>query len=285
MGDIEIETRWYSGLGGARIAADSIGEGPPVLLLHGGGQTRGSWRRAAQTLATRGYRAIALDARGHGDSDWAKDGYSFDIFTGDLGAVIDQVGGRPALVGASLGGLTALMALGDAQAPIASALVLVDITTRMEPKGVKEIHAFMSANPDGFASVEEAADAVARYMTDRPRPDNVSGLRRNLRERADGRLYWHWDPDFITGGGLDRPDPNSLMEAFEAAARRIAVPTLLVRGEHSNIVSDAGVERLRELIPAAEIAEVQGAGHMVAGDANTPFADAMIGFLERVYPA
>ncbi|WP_157215138.1 alpha/beta fold hydrolase [Flavisphingomonas formosensis] len=278
------EPCWYEGKDGARLAADSIGAGPPVLLLHGGGQTRGSWRRAAQALAARGYHAVALDARGHGDSDWATDGYGFDVFAGDLRAVIDQVGGRPALVGASLGGLTALMALGMAERPIASALVLVDITTRIEPRGVEAIHAFMTANPDGFASVEEAADAVARYMTDRPRPANIAGLRRNLRERADGRLHWHWDPDFLTGGGRERPDPNSMMESFEAAARRVSIPTLLVRGEHSNIVSDAGVGRLRELIPAAEIAEVRGAGHMVAGDANTPFADAMIGFLERVYP-
>jgi len=279
------EPRWFEGKDGARIAADSIGAGPPVLLLHGGGQTRGSWRRAAEALAVRGYHAIALDARGHGDSDWATDGYGFDVFTGDLRAVIDQVGGRPALVGASLGGLTALMTLGAADRPIASALVLVDITTRIEPAGVAAIHAFMTANPDGFATVEEAADAVARYMTDRPRPANISGLRRNLREREDGRLYWHWDPDFITGGGRERPDPDAMTATFEAAARRIDVPTLLVRGARSNIVSDAGVERLRALIPQAEIAEVEGAGHMVAGDANTPFADAMIGFLERVYPS
>ena len=141
----------------------------------------------------------------------------------------------------------------------------------------------MNANPDGFETVEEAADAVARYMPNRPRPKDASGLRRNLRER-NGRLFWHWDPALMRREAAPG-DYDAWAERLEAAVSRITQPTLLVRGERSEIVSDKGVERLVSLIPHCEVAQVKGAGHMVAGDANTPFAEALRDFLTRVYPA
>lgn len=274
----------FNGRNGLSLAADVLGDGPPVLLLHGGGQTRASWKGTAGMLAERGYKAIALDARGHGDSEWAKEGYRFRYFADDLIEILDQVEGKPALVGASLGGLTSLLAVGTSDKPLASAIVLVDIAPTMNREGTKEIGTFMRANPDGFASVEEAADAVSRYMTDRPRPRDVSGLRRNLRER-NGRLYWHWDPAFMQPQGKDgKFDPEEFERQFLNAAKNITIPTLMVRGGRSRIVSEKEVDRLLETIPHCEIAEVKQAGHMVAGDANTSFGDALIPFLERVYP-
>ena len=269
---------------GVALAFDSVGEGRPILLLHGGGQTRHSWAKTAQRLAAAGYRAICIDARGHGDSAWTPR-YSLPLFAEDLRGVMAWLGPdtAPAVIGASLGGLTAVLALGAADAPRASALVLVDIATKIKQQGAGQIRTFMSSNQDGFASLEEAADAVSRYMTDRPRPKNVDGLRKNLRLR-DGRYYWHWDPSFMTGGTENIGGERGRAD-IDGAAARLTLPTLLVRGEHSKIIDADSISHFRSLVPHVEVTEVGGAGHMVAGDVNTPFADTITDFLKRHYPS
>jgi pimeloyl-ACP methyl ester carboxylesterase len=136
----------------------------------------------------------------------------------------------------------------------------------------------MRANGDGFASVEEAADAVAQFNPLRPRPKDVSGLMRNLRER-EGRLYWHWDPNFLDHGELR---PEAVQSRLEDAARRIVVPTLLIRGAQSEIVGDDQVVAFRKLAPAAEYINVNGAGHMVAGDRNDAFNQGILDFVARI---
>src|SRR6266540_6176398 len=98
---------------GVRLAADARGEtgDPIVLLFHGGGQTRHSWHGTADALAAAGWYAISVDLRGHGDSEWSADG-SYDAmnFADDVLAVVAQLPSRPALVGASLGGVASLLA-------------------------------------------------------------------------------------------------------------------------------------------------------------------------------
>jgi pimeloyl-ACP methyl ester carboxylesterase len=278
-----MKKRYFTAKDHTRLAADSYGSGRPVLLLHGGGQTRNAWHHTAERLADRGYHAIALDARGHGESDWSKSGYSLDVFASDLKTVVSEVGGKPALVGASLGGLAAMLATGEAERPIASAIVLVDITTQINPDGAKAIHAFMTSNPNGFESVEEAADAVSRYLPHRPRPKDISGLKRNLRKREDGRYHWHWDPAVVSP--RNGPSPQEFMQRLDIAAAKMGIPALLVRGGRSEIVTTEGVQRFQELVPNAECVQVDDAGHMVAGDANTIFAATVLEFLGRVYPA
>lgn len=270
-------TTIFRSAGGAALAADVIGDGPPVLLLHGVGQTRGSWLKTARRLADIGYRAITLDARGHGGSDWSVEGYGLDLFANDLAAVVASVGGTPAVVGASMGGLTALYAAGRSDPVPLSALLLVDIAMRPNAAGRDRIMAFMNAHPDGFATVEEAAAAVSAYLPQRTRPKGTAGLQRNLRERH-GRFYWHWDPTLIE---TDRW-PSVEMQA---AARRVRIPTLLIRGGDSEMVDAAAVADMRAWLPDIEITVVDGAGHMVAGDANTPFADSVVAFLQQHYPA
>lgn len=279
---MELTTAEFAGDAGLKLAADVAGDAsaPTVIFTHGGGQTRHAWDKAAQDFATQGYRVVSLDARGHGDSAWAPDGdYSLDAMVADLRAVLTQISEQPALVGASMGGLTSLVAIGESAAPIASHLILVDVVPRVERDGVKKIRAFMSANPQGFANIDEAADAVAAYNPHRPRPRDVSGLRRNLRLRADGRLHWHWDPRFLTP--REKFDPMLVEQRLRDAAVNVKVPTLLVRGAHSNIVSDAGVAELRQLIPHAEVVDIANAGHMVAGDRNDVFSHAVEEFLRR----
>jgi pimeloyl-ACP methyl ester carboxylesterase len=279
-----LERLEFVGAGGLRLVGDAAGpqDGPPVLLMHGGGQTRHAWRRAVQELAGEGWRAIALDARGHGDSAWASDAdYSVDSLCEDLRAVTRTLSAKPALVGASMGGNTALVAEGETPG-LASALVLADVVPQLEPEGVRRIIDFMTARPEGFSNLDEAAEAVASYNPLRPRPRDPNGLAKNLRQGADGRWRWHWDPRFMTGKVTSREAwLRDIRNRMTAAAARVRVPTLLVRGAQSDIVSSAGVQALRAQMPQLETADVQEAGHMVAGDRNDPFNTALLSFLNR----
>ena len=282
------------GSNGLRLRADVFGPpgGQPVVLLHGGGQTRHSWGSTGRLLAGRGWRAYAVDLRGHGESDWAPEGdYRLDGFAADVRAVCSALTAPPVLVGASLGGMSSLLAVGEAPRPIASALVLVDVAPRIERAGADRIGEFMLAHMEsGFGSLEEAADAVAAYNPHRPRPTDLSGLEKNLRRRPDGRWVWHWDPRFLGGdGGSVDETRASIMdpERLEAAARRLSLPVLLVRGRVSDLLSQEGAQRFLDLAPHAEFVDVAGAGHMVAGDRNDLFNEAIISFLDRLvtFPA
>jgi pimeloyl-ACP methyl ester carboxylesterase len=279
---ISLTPGWFEGADGVWLAADIGGsdDAPPVLFLHGGGQTRRSWRSAALAVAASGRRAISLDLRGHGESGWSPDGiYTIDTYVADLKAILEQVGPMPVLVGASLGGFTSLTCIGESRTPIASGLVLVDIAPNVNPEGVGRIVAFMTSRPDGFADIEEALEAVASYNPNRARPGKAENLRGNLREGEDGRLYWHWDPNFMKESRLD---PAGLADRYEAAALRVTVPTMLVRGASSDIVDEASAERFRALMPEASVFDVAGAGHMVAGDHNDSFNRAILDFLDSV---
>jgi non-heme chloroperoxidase len=262
-------------LAGERWVGDAAGE--VVVLLHGGGQTRHSWARTAARLAGDGRIAVLLDARGHGDSQWhpAQD-YTIDGFVDDLLAYVGTLDAPPVLVGASLGGITALVAAGE-HPGLARGLVLVDVVVHLEPDGVRRIRDFMTARADGFASLQEVADAIAAYNPLRPRPRNLDGLRKNVRRHEDGRWHWHWDPAFMRND--DEPQRHLDRGRLVRAAQQITVPTLVVRGLQSDVVSDAGLARMRELIPHAQAVDVAAAGHMVAGDDNDVFATTLRAFL------
>ncbi len=276
----EARTLRLEGAGGVTLAADAWGSpsAPPVLLLHGGGQTRHSWGSTARALAADGWYALALDLRGHGDSAWAPDGdYSFDAFVADLRVVLAGLARPPVLVGASLGGITSLLAEGESERPVAAALVLVDVVPSLDREGVQRILEFMHAGKGGFASLDEAADSIAEYLPHRPRPSDLSGLRKNLRLHGDGRYRWHWDPRFLTGDR--RPAATRNPDRLRAAARAVGVPTLLVRGRKSELVTAEGVREFLALVPHARFVDVAEAGHMVAGDRNDVFTEAVREFL------
>lgn len=270
---------------GVELVMDGYGDesDPPVLLLHGGGQTRHAWGTAAASFAAAGRYAMSMDLRGHGDSDWSPDGvYGFDRLAADVRAVVADLRSLPAIVGASLGGLAALVAVGETDWPVASALVLVDVAPRIEQAGREKIGNFMRGGMRGFDTLEDAADSISAFLPHRPRPKDLSGLRKNLRQRGDGRWYWHWDPRFTANQeGVDGQAGYVRHERLVDAARHVKVPTLLVRGRMSDIVSDESVRELRDLIPQAEIVDVAGAGHMVAGDKNDAFNDAVVDFVRR----
>ena len=268
---------------GFPIAADAYGDPShdPVLFMHGGGQTRHAWGGAAAALAKHGWYTISMDHRGHGDSGWSEDAnYELDYFVEDFHTVQEQIGRRMVVCGASLGGRTALLGLGGGNQDLTSALILVDIAPKTEPKGVARIQQFMRANLDGFPDLEAAADAVAAYREHRSRPKDISGLKKNLRLKADGRWYWHWDPKYIDR--RDREDP-SRVERVREVTPNIKVPTLLIRGGSSDVVSPEGVKDFLELLPTAQFIDVADAGHMVAGDKNDIFTDAVMEFLGRTF--
>jgi pimeloyl-ACP methyl ester carboxylesterase len=267
--------------GSLELAADAWGHPahPPVVLLHGGGQTRHSWAGTAESLARGGWHAINVDLRGHGESGWAPDGnYDRLRYADDVIELARALPDRPVLVGASLGGVSSLLAIHRAEEPIARALVLVDIATRMEPKGVERISAFMHGQPNGFASLEEAADAVSAYNPHRPRPKDLSGLKKNLRLGEDGRWRWHWDPRFMN---QEHPaEPPEQWNELDDAAAELDIPTLLVRGRMSGILTEEGARVFLEQVPHAKFADISNAGHMVAGDRNDVFTGAVLAFLE-----
>jgi pimeloyl-ACP methyl ester carboxylesterase len=230
-------------------------------------------------LAQAGWETYAVDARGHGESYWSEDGdYSFDRFVDDLMAMVAQLGEKPVVIGASLGGITAILAEGE-RGDAARALVLVDIAPRVEPEGVARISAFMTGAPDGFASLDEVAEAVRAYQPHRERPVNPQSLRKNVRMGPNGRWVWHWDPAFTRTDRASEVDGEGYRRT-KLAASQIRVPTLLVRGEHSDVVSVDGMDELQSLIPGSRLVEVGDARHMVAGDDNAVFLGEVVSFLE-----
>jgi pimeloyl-ACP methyl ester carboxylesterase len=281
----EFEQRRFVTRDGLGLAADVGGpaDAPAVVLLHGGGQTRHSWSGAMRHLVGEGYFVVNLDSRGHGDSDWAPDGeYSLAALAADLEDVLATIDAPAALVGASMGGMTSFYAVGHAERPLARALVMVDIGLQAAPAGAEKIRRFMMANGDGFASLEEASEAVATYNPHRPRNRNPEGLLKNLRLRDDGRYYWHWDPRLIQTSPT--PEPPDYIVALRQVSSRVTLPVLLIRGGFSDIVTDEEVAEMRRLVPQTEVFDVAGAGHMVAGDRNDAFNEGVLTFLRRHHP-
>jgi pimeloyl-ACP methyl ester carboxylesterase len=180
--------------------------------------------------------------------------------------------------------VSAILAEGNSDRVVSSGLVIVDVTHRNNPDGIQRIKDFMASGLGGFATLEDAAAAIAAYTPNRKRTVNPEGLKKVLRRKHDGRWHWHWDPAFISRKGGEVPPPD-FQALFEVALANIAVPTLLVRGKLSDVVTDEGVEDFLAKIPHAKLADVSNAAHMVAGDQNDAFSSAVIRFLvEHVRP-
>lgn len=276
----------FRGLDGIRLAASGFGreQHPVVLFLHGGGQTRHSWKRSAQMVAEAGYYAITLDGRGHGDSAWCPHGqYQLNHFLGDLRCISNSLGRAVHLVGASLGGLTSLLLASEAQEKRVRSLVLVDVAATVQKAGVDRVIAFMEQYPDGFDSLEAVSQAIGTYLPHRRGPKQKENLHRVVRQRENGRYYWHWDPAFLTGKGKPEREKGAeqVRRRLEDAARGTTVPVLLLRGAMSDVVSKEDVEYFQSLVPQAESLDVSAAGHMVAGDQNDRFSEFLIDFIKR----
>jgi len=258
--------------------APSAARRPSILMLHGGGQNRFSWKNTGQILADEGFHVVALDSRGHGDSDRAPNAnYTVDALCADTLAVLDQIGRPVILIGASMGGMTGMLVADAAGPQKVTKLVLVDVVPRYDKDGSARIRDFMASGVDGFETLEEAADAVAAYLPYRTKPRSPEGLKKNLRFR-DGRWYWHWDPAFLTAPDDDR---FVRMQKLEQAVADLTIPILLIRGKLSDVVSPEGVKDFLAKVPNAEFVELSDAGHTAAGDDNDAFSDAVVQFVSR----
>ncbi len=273
---------------GLRLAADAYGpaDGDPALFFHGSGQTRQSWGHAAEALAEQGWRVHTVDHRGHGDSERSPTGaYEHGDVANDIIAICAALHRPPLVIGASLGGGAALMALGKATPPTYRALILVDIAPTVDMNGAKRIVAFMAANPNGFASLEEASVAIGVYRGIGKGAPSPAGLHRVLRQGTDGRWRWHWDPRLLDSRRVWLADPAAALAAQDrmrdgmlAGARTLQAPTLLVRGGISDVVSPDAARELVAAIPHARYVDVTEAGHMVAGDRNDAFTAEVMRF-------
>ncbi len=275
----------FVGIDGNRLAGDLWdGRGHPVIFLHGGGQTRRAWDATARRVAAAGMRAITVDQRGHGESDWAATrDYTFRRYAEEAAAIVRQVAERyhvaPSGVGASLGGI-ALLGAELAHGPLLDSLVMVDIAPKMDRSGVRHIQGFMAARlEEGFATLEDASDAIAAYLPNRKRPASLDGLAKNLRLGDDGRYRWHWDPAFVRGDTNINAGAPELMSELMDALPGLQAPVLLVRGGTSEVLDEETAREFVATAPQATYVDVAGAGHMVAGDRNDVFAGAILDFL------
>lgn len=265
---------------GLMLAADVIAgdHGPTVVFFPGGGQTRRSWARALREVAAMGLPALAVDLRGHGESERPADGdFSLDAMAQDS-IVLTRALQRPViLVGASRGGQTAFLAAAALPEQV-RACILVDIAPGANRDAVHEIRQFMLLSAKGFARAEDAAAALNAYRGttfDGP----ASGLERVMRRGADGRLYWHWDERFGTDQFIDPPQDAALMTR---AAQQIRCPVLLIRGELSDLVDARVVAGFHSLTPQLEVATVAGAGHMITDAQTDDFVDTILAFVRRI---
>ena len=275
---------YFKGHQDIKIAADVWGSNNQelVILLHGGGQTRHAWGDTGKKLAEAGYHSVALDLRGHGDSEWHADGdYSIRAYKDDLVSIINEIGKPARLVGASLGGMASLVLAGDEiYSDLCTALIMVDIGIYPDPVGSDRIVSFMLSGEKGFDSLENVAKSISDYLPHRKKPKDLEGLKKNLRLKSDGRYYWHWDPRFIRRrpGSRDR----RYFDLQLKAAEKVTIPTLLIRGALSDVVTMEDVDYFLSVISHAKFVEIENAAHMIAGDRNDIFAEEAIKFLKSL---
>ena len=248
-----------------------------VLFLHGALQQGHSWDFVSLSLCA-DYHVLALDARGHGDTDWAPDGdYSLEAHQRDLDGFVDALGlDQFILVGHSMGGRNAYV-FASRHPDALKALTVVDTGPEMGRAGESRIRGFREL-PDELDSYEEFADRVQSY-TGRSREQVIGALKYSIRERSDGKWTWKYDkvlrsPGFRPGGW----DPDRLWECVGS----VRCPTLLVRGGNSDFFTPEVMDRILQLIPGSTAAVVPGAGHLVAGDNPAAFLVALRTLLDRV---
>lgn len=251
---------------------------PPVVCLHGGGQTAYMYEELGAALG-RDHHVLAPDLPGHGDSDTLPDLISRQAVAETIPALSAQMGiERAVLVGASFGGLVSIT-LGAAQPAFVEAIALIDVGHQLEEEGVQRIMEFMGKH-ESFGSLEEAAEAIREYL---PHRRNVTSerLTRNLRKRDDGR--WVWKHRMRSAQQMQaRGNWRDILTGLDDDARKLACPVLVLRGAKSDVLSDQGAGEIASIIPDARVATVADAGHLAAGDNPESTVQLIGGFLKEI---
>ncbi len=251
-------------------------DAPPIVLLHGGHQSAHSWDLVSLHLARR-YRVLALDQRGHGDSEWARDvEYTNTTMSEDAEAFIQALGlAAPVLIGHSMGGRNALL-LARRSPALLRALVIVDIAPEISDEGRHAIAGFVRTNQE-FDDLDHFVANVRKYDPYRPREHIERTVKYNMLRRADGKFVSKCDSTprrlgLLPGTTADHVSLEDL--------RAFPMPTLVVRGENSNIVTPEAAEHFRDALPHGQLAVVPNCGHNVHGQNTLGFLEALGGFLE-----
>ena len=249
---------------------------PTVLMLHGVSQQAHSWDFISLPLSP-DYHVLALDQRGHGDSDWAPDGdYTLDAMVDDLDAVVSALGldGKFHLMGHSMGGRNSFVWASRHPGALKS-LTIVDTGPETASRGRQRIRNFQEL-PDNLDTLEEFADRIQEY-TGRTREQVLGALKYSIRQGADGKWTWKYDRVIRQGGRRDNFEPEQLWECW----RRIDCPTLVTRGDRSDIFADETLQRMGREIADCTTVTVSNAGHLVQGDNPPEFLAAARAHLAR----
>jgi len=264
-------------LGGLRFRYVEWGDSsaPPLVLLHGFTGHARSWDHVAEPLADR-FRVLALDQRGHGDSDRAPDGdYRIASMARDLAAFADALcPGRFALVGLSMGGRVAILYAG-AHPDRVERLVLVDIGPEIAPEGLARIRTTVSNVPEELTSEEQAyrllragaprySEALLRHR-----------VKHSLKQLPTGKLTWKYDKVLRDQSRERTRDIPNLWPDLA----RITRPTLIIRGAESDVLSPEIAKRMLETLKDARLIEISDAGHTVPGDQPKAFIKVVRAFL------
>ena len=184
------------------------------------------------------------------------------------------------IISLGIGGMISLSLAGDKNlCKHCNALIMVDIGINPNENGSNEILDFMRSGSGGFVSIEEASNAISEYLPHRQKPRDFAGLKKNLRLKHDGKYYWHWDPKFIDEISKDKIAYRKRLKGY---AEFVQVPTLLIKGALSNVLTQKEVEDFLITIPHTEFVEIDKAAHMIAGDRNDIFANAVVSFLANL---
>lgn len=253
---------------------------PVILMLHGFGLSGHMFDEFAERAQSR-YRLIALDQRGHGDSEWAKDGdYSRDAFVRDLEHVRDALGlDRFVLMGHSMGGLNAVAYTAKHPEHV-RALILVDVGPEASREGVDNIRRFVQG-PDEL-EFEEFVQLAHRFNPRRSLENIRQRMRHRLRQTESGKWTWKFDKRFRDPNAPLRIGSDLSNDQVWQLFRSINVPTLLVRGAESDVLTQEVAERTVREMPKARLVVVPGAGHSVPGDNPDAFTEAVLAFLDEV---
>jgi pimeloyl-ACP methyl ester carboxylesterase len=260
---------------------------PAVLAMHGGGQTAYMFEEIGGALRD-GRHVIAPDLPGHGESSGmpSRDQFTRQHLAETVPPLLAEFGlaagtAPVAIVGASLGGIIALT-VAAAHSDLVGAIVLIDVAHRLEDEGVRRIVSFMHRH-ESFGSLEEAAEAVAEFVPNRPKSD-PQRLRRNLRQRPDGRWVWKHNLRSVNADDIERVDANAMLEGLQDDLPKVTCPVLVLRGASSDVLSEDGATEIAELLADARIATVHNAGHLAAGDNSASTVSLVRTFLDEVVP-
>jgi pimeloyl-ACP methyl ester carboxylesterase len=251
-------------------------DAPAIVLLHGGHQSAHSWDLVSLHLARR-YRVLALDQRGHGDSEWARDvAYSNHEMSLDAAAFIRALGvERPILMGHSMGGRNAML-LTRREASLLRALVIVDVGPEVSDRGRQVIAGFVRDNEE-FDDLDHFVRNVQQYDPYRSREHIERTVKYNMLQRADGKFVSKCDSNPRRIGLVRGSGPLENITLEDAGA--FGLPVLVVRGANSGILTADAAERLRDALPQGTLVTVPACGHNVHGQNTLGFIEAVGGFL------